>query len=151
MSEEQKKERERREQQEKQWAEREAELKKREQELAELRALKEQLPETVKKAENAAAAVAGNSVKKEYETKMQLSAKDAETDKRLAEQEIRSLNETIKKQQAQLDDLKAQLERAVGDIKEISTKAVESASDRRTSDALQRLLEKDSGTGKQTK
>jgi len=144
MSDEQKKEREKKELLEKQWAEREAELKKREQELADLRALKEQLPELIKKAENAAAAVAGNSVKKEYETKAQLAAKDHETDKRLAEQEIRSLGETNKKQQAQIDDLKAQLERALGDIKEISTQAVQSASDRRTSDALQRLLEKDS-------
>jgi len=151
MAEQDKKNRAEQERLEKLWAEREAELKKREQELAELRALKEQLPELIKKAENAAGAVAGNSVKKEYETKMQLAAKDAEMASRLSEQEIRSHLETIKKQQAQIDDLKSQLEGALRDLKEISTRAVESASDRRTSDALQRLLEKDTGTSKPTK
>jgi hypothetical protein len=50
---------------EKGWAEREAELKKRETELQELRARVDAIPEVVKKAENAAQAVATNSVKKE--------------------------------------------------------------------------------------
>ena len=94
---------------------------------------------------------ATNSVKKEYETKMVLAAKDSETEKRLAEQNIGSLNQRLSQQQHQLDELKNQLERAVGDLKEISTKAVESASDRRTTDALQRLMEKEQTSAKSGK
>jgi len=135
--------REKQEQLEKSWAERETELKKREQELAELRLFKENNPEMIKKEVNAAVAVATNSVKKEYETKMVLAAKDSETDKRLAEQTHHSLNEQIKKQQAQIDDLKAQLEQSHRDMKEISGKALDSASGRATTEALQRMMEKE--------
>src|SRR5262249_20777153 len=85
MAQQEKANREKQEQLEKQWTEREAELKKREQELAELRLFKDNHPEVVKKEVNAAVAVATNSVKKEYETKIVLAAKDSETDKRLAE------------------------------------------------------------------
>src|SRR5262249_31497658 len=70
MAQEEKANREKQEQLEKQWAERETELKKREQELAELRLFKENAPEMIKKEVNAAVAVATNSVKKEYETKI---------------------------------------------------------------------------------
>jgi hypothetical protein len=151
MAQQEKANREKQEQLEKQWTEREAELKKREQELAELRLFKDNHPEVVKKEVNAAVAVATNSVKKEYETKIVLAAKDSETDKRLAEQEIRSLNETIKKQQIQLDDLKEQVARAQADVKEISGKALDSASGRATTEALQRLMEKEPAPTKATK
>jgi hypothetical protein len=139
--------RDRQEQLEKAWAEREAELKKREQELADLRSFKDNAPEVVKKEVNAAVAVATNSVKKEYETKMVLAAKDYETAQKLSEQTINSLKETIAKQQAQLEDVRAQLEQAHRDMKEISAKALESASGRATTEALQRLLEKDQVVG----
>lgn len=136
---------------EKQWAERETELKKREQELVELRSFKEQVPEMIKKQSNADTAVALNSLKKEYEQKMQLAAKDYEIDKRLAEQQIGSMQQQQTKQQQQLDDLKAQLEQAHRDVKEISQKALDSASGRATTEALQRLMEKDQSTAKASK
>jgi colicin import membrane protein len=141
----------RQDQLDKSWAERENELKKREQELIDLRAFKEQAPEVVKKAVNAEVAVATNSVKKEYETKMVLSAKDAETERRLAEQTVKALQETITKQQAQLEEMKAQREQAPKAVQEISSKALESASGRATTDALQRILERDQQGGKATK
>jgi uncharacterized coiled-coil protein SlyX len=148
MGQQEKENREKQEKLEKQWAEREGELKKREQELADLRQFKDSNDERIKKEVNGAVAVATNSVKKEYETKMVLAAKDSETEKKLADQTIHSLNAQIGKQQQQLDEIKTQLERAVGDIKEISTKAVESASDRRTTEALQRLMEKEQTSAK---
>ena len=135
--------RDRQEQLEKVWAEREAELKKREQELAELRAFKENAPEMVKKEVNAAVAISTNSVKKEYETKAVLASKDYETAQKLSEQTVNSLRETIAKQQAQLEEVREQLGQAHRDMKEISAKALESASGRATTEALQRLLEKD--------
>ena len=143
--------REKQESLEKLWAEREGELKKREQELADLRKFKEDHPDMVKKEVNAQVAIATNSVKKEYETKMVLAAKDAETDKRLADQQIAALTQTIAKQQEQLADLKAQLEQAHANVKEISGKALDSASGRATTEALQRIMEKEPMGTKATK
>lgn len=139
------------EQLDKNWAERETELKKRETELVELRTFKEQAPEMVKKEVNAQVAVATNSVKKEYETKAQLAAKDADVEKRLADQTVKALQDTIAKQQAQLDEMKAQREQALRAVQEISAKALESASGRATTDALQRILERDQQGSKAAK
>jgi hypothetical protein len=148
QAEQERKNRERQQELEKSWAEREAELKKREQEFVDLRTFRENHPEVVKKEVNAAVAVATNSVKKEYETKMVLAGKDSETEKRLAEQTIAGLQQNLTKQQAQVEDLKSQLEQAHRDVKEISSRALDSASGRATTEALQRLMEKDQGTAK---
>jgi len=136
---------------EKTWAERETELKKREQELVELRSWKEGEQERVKKAVNAEVAVATNSVKKEYETRMTLANKDAEMEKKLAEQSNKSMLENNAKLHQQIDQMKVQLEQAQRDLKEISQKALESASGRATTDALQRILEKDQPSAKTAK
>ena len=151
LAQQEKQNRDRQEQLEKQWAEREAELKKREQELIELRQFKEQAPDMVRKAVNAEVAIATNSVKKDYEHKSVLSAKDAETEKRLAESQVQSLQQTILKQQAQIDDLRAQLADAHQRVADISTKALDSASGRATTEALQRLMEKDQISSKSGK
>jgi len=148
MSQREKENRNKQEELEKTWAEREAELKKREQELADLRKFKDEYPDMVKKEVNGAVAVATNSVKKEYETQKTIAAKDAETEKRLAEQIISSLQQQITKQQAQIDDLKADLVKAHERVAEISSKALDSASGRSTTEALQRLMEKEQLTGK---
>jgi hypothetical protein len=136
---------------EKTWGEREAELKKREQELTDLRAQVAGINELVKKEVNGAVAIATNSVKKEYETKMQLASKDAETAQKLAVQEAAGLNKSIAELTSQIASLKSQLEQANRDVKEISTKALESASDRNTSAALQRLMESQPTSFKQQK
>jgi len=143
--------RDKQEQLEKQWNERETELKKRETELAELRTFKENAPEMIKKQANADVAIAVNSVKKEYEHKMVIAAKDAETDKRLADATIQSLQQQIGKQQTQIDDLRTQLSDAHQRVGDISTKALESASGRATSEALQRLMEREQGSSKSGK
>ncbi|HWG47919.1 MAG TPA: hypothetical protein VN688_34470 [Gemmataceae bacterium] len=133
---------------EKNWAQREEELKKREKELEELRVQVANIPDAVRKAENAAAAVAGNSVKKEYETKIVLATKDAEMASKLAAQEVASLRQALEKATVQLGDLKTQLDQAHHDVKEISAKALESASGRSAMEALQKVLEKDPATYK---
>lgn len=133
----------RQEQLERGWHERETELKKREAELTELRAAKENFPEVIKKEVNAAVAIATNSVKKEYETKIVLASKDSEVDKRLATQEVASLTATITKLNAQIEDLRATLEQAHRDAKEIAAKALESASGRAAMEALQRSMERE--------
>jgi colicin import membrane protein len=132
----------------KNWGQREEELKKREKELEDLRAQVTAIPEQVRKAENAAVAVATNSVKKEYETKIVLATKDAEMASKLAAQEVASLRQALDKATAQLADLKTQLDQAHHDVKEISAKALESASGRSAMEALQKVLEKDPATYK---
>jgi hypothetical protein len=151
MEQQQKTNRDKQEELTKQWNEREGELKKRENEFAELKAFKEAAPEMVKKQVNQEVAIATNSVKKEYETKMTLASKDAETDKRLFEQERASLTAQATKYQAQIEDLNNKLEQAQRDAKDIAAKALESASGRATTEALQRLMEKDQVMGKGSK
>ena len=130
----------------KNWAQREEELKKREKELEDLRVQVAAIPEQVRKAENAAVAVATNSVKKEYETKIVLATKDAETAQKLAAQEVASLRAALEKAHAQLTEVKTQLDQAHHDVKEISAKALESASGRSAMEALQKVLEKEPAT-----
>jgi colicin import membrane protein len=132
----------------KNWGQREEELKKREKELEDLRVQVAAIPEQVRKAENAAVAVATNSVKKEYETKIVLATKDADTAEKLAAQEVNSLRVALEKAHGQLTELKAQLDQAHHDVKEISAKALESASGRSAMEALQKVLEKDPATYK---
>ncbi|HEY7311247.1 MAG TPA: hypothetical protein VH643_17935 [Gemmataceae bacterium] len=133
---------------EKNWGQREEELKKREKELEDLRAQVAAIPEQVRKAENAAVAVATNSVKKEYETKIVLATKDADTAEKLAAQEVNSLRVALEKAHGQLGELKTQLDQARNDVKEISSRALESASGRSAMEALQKVLEKDPATYK---
>lgn len=133
---------------EKNWGQREEELKKREKELEDLRTQVAAIPEQVRKAENAAVAVATNSVKKEYETKIVLATKDADTAEKLAAQEVNSLRAALEKAHGQLAELKTQLDQAHHDVKEISAKALESASGRSAMEALQKVLEKDPATYK---
>jgi DNA repair exonuclease SbcCD ATPase subunit len=138
------------EQLEKNWAEREAVLKKSETEFAELKAKVEAMPEAIKKAENAAVAVATNSVKKEYETKATLVQKDLEMFQKLAAQEAGSLKQALEKANAEINSIKAQLDQARADMKEISTKALESASGRDAMSAMQKVMEREP-TSKQGK
>lgn len=136
---------------EKNWKLREEELKKSEKELENLRLQVAAIPEVVRKAENTAVAVATNSVKKEYDTKIVLATKDAEMASKLAAQEVASLRLALDKGTAQLAELKTQLDQAHHDVKEISAKALESVSGRSAMEALQKVLEKDPSTYKSGK
>jgi DNA repair exonuclease SbcCD ATPase subunit len=128
------------EQLEKGWAEREAALKARETELAELRAKVAALPEEMKKEVAAREAQVKNAITRDYETKMTLLNKDAETEKKLAEQRVKSAEESIVKLTQQIGELRAQMEQAHRDVKEISAKALESASGRHAMEAMQNVL-----------
>ena len=72
-----------------------------------------------------------------------LATKDAETAQKLSAQEVASLQLALEKAQAQMAELKTQLEQAHRDVKEISAKALESASGRSAMEALQKVLEKE--------
>jgi len=139
------------EQLEKNWAEREAELKKREQELVELRAFKESNEERTKKYANAEVAIATNSLRKEYEHKMQIAQKDAETEKKLADAQKAADAQTITKLHTQIESLEQQRDLANQRATDVAARALDSASGRSTTEALQRLMETERTSGKPSK
>ncbi len=115
--------------QERDLAEREAKIATREKEFAELKAKVEAYPtelsEAVKKAEKAALAAAENQAK----TEAKLLAKEVEGDTRLAELKIAALEETIAKQNAQIQVLTKQLNEASAQAQNIALRVIEGHSD----------------------
>jgi hypothetical protein len=77
---------------------------------------------------------------------MVLVAKDAEMEKKLAAREAAALKQTIDKLTASHAELKAQLEQAHRDVKEISSRSVDGASNRAMTETFQRILEKEQAT-----
>jgi len=124
------------EQMEKNWKERETTLAAREKELEELKAKVAAFPEDLKKEVAREVAIATNSQKRDYETKITLLTKDAETEKKLAAQTVASAQDTIAKLNQQITDLRTTLDQAHKDVKEISGKALDSASGRHAMEAM---------------
>lgn len=133
-------ERDRKEKLEKDWATREEGLKQREKELEDLRKQVADLPAVLKKETDAAAAIAGNRVKSEWELKFTLAQKDAETAQRVASMEIASLKETNTKQAQALQTLQTELAEAKRQVQAIAEKALESASGARALAEVQGVI-----------
>ncbi|XXF79000.1 kinetoplast-associated protein [Myxococcaceae bacterium GXIMD 01537] len=133
-------ERDRKERLEKEWATREEALKLREKELEELRKQAAEVPAQLKKEADAAAAIAGNRVKAEWEVKFTLAQKDAETAQRVASMEIGSLKETNQRQAQSLTVLQAELAEAKRQVQAIAEKALESASGARALAEVQGVI-----------
>ncbi|WNG28366.1 kinetoplast-associated protein [Cystobacter fuscus] len=133
-------ERDRKEKLEKEWAVREEALKLREKELEELRKQVADFPSVLKKETGAAAAIAGNQVKSDWEMKFTLAQKDAETAQRVASMEIASLKETNTKQAQAVLSLQAELAEAKRQVQAIAEKALESASGARALAEVQGVI-----------
>ncbi|WNG33101.1 kinetoplast-associated protein [Archangium violaceum] len=133
-------ERDRKEKLEKDWATREEGLKQREKELEDLRKQVADFPAVLKKETDAAAAIAGNRVKSEWELKYTLAQKDAETAQRVASMEIASLKETNTKQAQALQTLQTELAEAKRQVQAIAEKALESASGARALAEVQGVI-----------
>ncbi len=133
------------------WAKREASLKDREARISELEAIANSMPEKIKGEVDKAVAIATNSLKKDYETKIVLQSKDSESEKKLAAQEIASLNATIAKLNNQMLELQKSLAQAHSDVKDISAKALDSASNRAVADALKDAMSQRDNNGKPSK
>jgi colicin import membrane protein len=97
-------------------------------------------PSALKKETDAAAAIAGNRVKSEWETKFTLSQKDAETAQRVASMEIASLKETNARQTQSLQLLQTELAEAKRQVQAIAEKALESASGARALAEVQGVI-----------
>ena len=125
----------------KNWEKRESDLKGKEQEFTSLRAEVDAFPSKLKSETEKAAAIVGNTMKKDFEMEKKLLEANFNNKIQLAEAQVASEKMKTVELEKQVASLKAQLDMAQKDIKEISTKALESASGRETINSLQKALE----------
>lgn len=123
------------------WEKREADLKSKEQEFTTLRAEVEAFPAKLKAEVQKAESIVGNVMKKDFEMERKLLEANFNNKIQLAEAQVASEKMKTVELEKQVASLKAQLDMAQKDIKEISTKALESASGRETINSLQKALE----------
>lgn len=123
-----KKNKERQEALEKSWQQRETALKDQEQELARLRKEAQEYPETVRTESEKAAVLATKAAEQKFEQEILLLKKEAETEKRLASLQVKTFEETIARQAAQIAGLQKQVDEAKQQVQDIAVKAIEGAS-----------------------
>jgi hypothetical protein len=123
-----KKNQERQEELEKSWARREGELAEREQELTRLRKEAAEFPVTLERELKNAAAQAGKEAKREADQQLVLLKQEMESDRRVAELRIKTLEEMTARQTAQLAEAQKQMEEAKRQVQEIAVRAIEGAS-----------------------
>ena len=123
-----KKNQERQEVLEKAWRQREAELKEREDELTRLRREGEDFPARLQSEAESAALRVRRETEAKFEQEVLVLKKDAESEKRLAELHVRTLEETLARQASQIVMLEKQLVDAKLQVQDIALKAIEGAS-----------------------
>ncbi len=119
---------EKRETQEKELTEREAVVVAQETELADLKAQVDAFPKELETAVAAAEKEIVEQTKKEALQNANLIGKETEGALKLAEQKIKTLEETVAKQNAQINTLSKQLQDATSQVQGIALKAIEGAS-----------------------
>lgn len=120
--------RERQENLEKSWQQREASLKEREEELARLRKEIQEWPARLQTETQTASSQARQEIEAKVEQQILLLKKDAETEKRLSALQVKTLEEVIARQSAQITTLEQQLVQAKQQVQDIAVKAIEGAS-----------------------
>jgi colicin import membrane protein len=113
---------------ERSWREREAALKEREEELLRLKKEAGDFPARLQQESERIAAEATRAAEQKWEQQITLLKKDNETEKRVAELRIKTLEETLARQAAQTEGLQKQLDEAKRQVQEIAVKAIEGAS-----------------------
>jgi chromosome segregation ATPase len=113
---------------EKGWQQREAELKAREEELANLRKEVQEFPARLQKESQAAAGQARKETEARFEQQTMVIKKDAETERRLAELQVKTLEDAVARQTAQIAAIEKQLADAKQQVQDIAVKAIEGAS-----------------------
>ncbi|MGH9395932.1 MAG: hypothetical protein ACRD18_03665 [Terriglobia bacterium] len=117
---------------EKSWQQREASLREGEGDLARLHKESEEFPTRLKQASEQAAAEAARSAQQKFDQQILLLRKENESDRRLAELQIKTLQENLARQTAQIEALEKQLAEAKQQVQEIAVRAIEGASGART-------------------
>ena len=113
---------------EKSWQQREAALKEREEEFARLRKESEEFSARLEKACAQAAAEARKTAEEKFENQILLIKKEHEAERRVAELQVKTLEETVTRQLAQIAALEKQLAEAKQQVQEIAVRAIEGAS-----------------------
>ncbi len=113
---------------EKSWKLREAALKEQEEELGRLRKESAELPARLQKEAAAAAVQARSETEARLEQQTVVLRKDAEAEQRLGELRVKTLEELVARQQAQILALEKQLADAKQQVQDIAVKAIEGAS-----------------------
>lgn len=99
-----------------------------EKELKELREKVENFPGELSIEVETAREEGHETAQKEAEIKTNLLAKEVESERKLQEQKIASLEQTVKAQTTEIASLKASLEKATGQLKDIAVKVIEGQS-----------------------
>ena len=113
---------------EKGWGQRETALKEHEEELVRLRKEEENFPARLQSEADATALRARQETGARFEHELLVLKKDAESEKRLAELRIRTLEETVAHQAGQIATLEKHLAEAKQQVQDIAVKAIEGAS-----------------------
>ena len=123
-----KKNKEKQETLEKDWSRRETMLREQEEELARLRKESQEFAGRLRTESEQAAAQASKVAEAKFDQQILILKKDGEADKRLADLRIKTLEETIAGQAAQIASLQKQLDQAKQQVQEIALQAIEGAS-----------------------
>lgn len=127
-----KKDKDRQEILDKSWAQREAALSEQEAELARLRKEAAEFPARLQRETEQAAARAATEWQQQSGHQALLVKKEAESDRRIAEMQIKSLEDLVARQNAQIADLQKQMDEAKRQVQEIAVRAIEGASGSKT-------------------
>jgi colicin import membrane protein len=103
-------------------------LKDREAEFTRLKHEAEEFPATLKREAEQAAALATRTAQEKFEREITLLKKESESDKRIAELQVKALQEEISRQAAHIVNLQKQADEAKQQVQEIAVKAIEGAS-----------------------
>ncbi len=113
---------------EKSWQARESALKEREEEINRLRKEAAEFPEKSRLETEKTVAEAVKAAEAAHAQELLVLRKDAETEKRLSELKIKTLEETAARQFSQIEGLGQRLEEAKRQVQDIAVKAIEGAS-----------------------
>ncbi len=127
-----KKNQERQEALDKSWSQREAGIREQEEEFARLRKEAADFPVRLERELKRATDQATKEARQQADQQMQLANKEAESERRMAELRITTLDDLLARQQVQILELQKQLDEAKKQVQEIAVRAIEGASGSRT-------------------
>ncbi len=113
---------------EKGWQQRETALREREEEFAKLQQESSGFPARLEKEAKAAASEAARAAESRFQQQTAMLQKDAEAERRVNALQVKSLEETVARQSAQIAALEKQLAEAKQQVQDIAVKAIEGAS-----------------------
>jgi hypothetical protein len=114
------------------WSQREAALGEREEELSRLRKEAADFPTRLQREVQQATTLAAKEAKQQADQQALLLKKEAESDRRVAELQIKTLEDMVSRQNAQIADLQKQMDDAKKQVQEIAVRAIEGASGSKT-------------------